>query len=576
VNRVTSIKIERRSRKCDAALENEISDFCALPDYWNGAEFVRTECCAVQLPTGPREANMQLTSMLRRAAQINAHGLAIVDGAARTSWSAFVARIARVAGGLVALGLRRGERVAVLAGNHASFLELQYAVVWAGGVIVPVNTRLSVGEIGTIVGAASASMLVADPQFEGAVRKVAQGLPELRNVIWFSGSEAIGLQSYARLAELHAIEDRSEGGMDRPVGIYFTGGTTGRPKGVMLSQANFVCQAAAMQSALELRSNSVYLHATPLFHLADCGIGHAVTFAAGGHSFLARFEAAACLEKICEDHVTEINLVPTMLAALLDAAEDESHGAVAALAAVRTVAYGGAPIPAPLLRQLLARLPNAKFRQFYGMTETCGACTSLAPEWHTPEADATRLRSAGQAMPFAELKIVAPDGSERLRGEAGEVAIRGPQVMLGYWQDPKSTSVAVRDGWMFSGDVGVMDEHGFVSIVERLKDMIISGGENIYSGEIENAIAAHPAVVACAVIGLPDPRWGEKVHAIVVTRPHANNAALQHDLEVHCRGLIAGYKCPKSWDIRATPLPLSSIGKINKAQLREEAFGDAN
>jgi long-chain acyl-CoA synthetase len=210
------------------------------------------------------------------------------------------------------------------------------------------------------------------------------------------------------------------------------------------------------------------------------------------------------------------------------------------------------------------------------MTETCGACASLAPEWHTPDADATRQRSAGQAMPLAELKIVAPDGSERLRGEAGEVAIRGPQIMLGYWQDPKSTSLAVRDGWMFSGDIGVMDEHGFVRIVERLKDMIISGGENIYSGEVENAIAVHPAVVACAVIGLPDPRWGERVHAIVVTRPDARGAALQHDLEVHCRGLIAGYKCPKSWDFRATALPLSSLGKINKAQLREEAFGDAN
>jgi long-chain acyl-CoA synthetase len=561
-----------RSRKCDAAFENEIGDFCALL----GAKFVRTACCAAQVRPDQREASMQLTSMLRRAAQINAHGLAIVDGTTRSSWGAFVARVARVAGGLVALGLRRGERVAILAVNHASFLELQYAVVWAGGVIVPVNTRLSVSEIGTIVGAASVSMLAADPQFESVVREVAQRAPGLRNVIWFSGSEAIGAQPYAWLAEQHAIEDRSEGGMDRPVGIYFTGGTTGRPKGVMLSQANFVCQAAAMQSALELRSDSVYLHATPLFHLADCGIGHAITFAAGGHSFLARFEPAACLEKILEDQVTEVNLVPTMLAALLGAVEHGSHGAVAALAAVRTVAYGGAPIPAPLLHQLIARLPNAKFRQFYGMTETCGACASLAPEWHTPDADATRQRSAGQAMPFAELKIVAPDGSERLRGEAGEVAIRGPQIMLGYWQDPKSTSLAVRDGWMFSGDIGVMDEHGFVRIVERLKDMIISGGENIYSGEVENAIAVHPAVVACAVIGLPDPRWGERVHAIVVTRPDAREAALQHDLEVHCRGLIAGYKCPKSWDFRATALPLSSLGKINKAQLREEAFGDAN
>ena len=197
-----------------------------------------------------------------------------------------------------------------------------------------------------------------------------------------------------------------------------------------------------------------------------------------------------------------------MLATLLDAAEAEPGATAAALAAVRTVAYGGAPIPAPLLHRLLARLPNAKFRQFYGMTETCGACTSLPPEFHLPGADAARLRSVGQAIPFAEVKIVAPDGAERLRGEAGEVAIRGPQTMRGYWNDPDATSRALRSGWLHSGDVGVMDEDGFVTIIERLKDMIISGGENIYSAEVENAIAAHPSVVSCAVIGLPDPRWG--------------------------------------------------------------------
>ncbi len=342
---------------------------------------------------------MSLTSIVRRAAQVNARGPAVIDGSVRTSWSAFADRVSRIAGGLATLGLQPGERVAILAVNHASFLELQYAVLWAGGILVPVNYRLSSNEISHIVGAAAACMIVADPQFERVVRDVASNVPALRRVIWFANSEALGGSSYARLAAQDAIEDRSESRADDTAGIYFTGGTTGRPKGVVLSQLNFLSQASAMQSSLELRSDSVYLHATPLFHLADCGIGHAVTFAAGAHSFLAQFDASACLQKIRSDAVTEINLVPTMLATLLDAAEGEPGDTAAALVAVRTVAYGGAPIPAPLLHRLLARLPNAKFRQFYGMTETCGACTSLPPEFHVSDVDAARLRSVGQAMP---------------------------------------------------------------------------------------------------------------------------------------------------------------------------------
>jgi len=518
---------------------------------------------------------MSLTSIVRRAAQVNARGPAVIDGPVRTSWSAFADRVARVAGGLAALGLRPGDRVAILAVNHASFLELQYAVLWAGGILVPVNYRLSANEISYIVGAAAACMIVADPQFERVVRDVVSNVPALRHTIWFSSPEAPGSSSYVRLAAEEAIEDRSESKADDTAGIYFTGGTTGRPKGVVLSQLNFLSQASAMQSSLELRSDSVYLHATPLFHLADCGIGHAITFTAGAHSFLPQFDAGACLKKILGDGVTEINLVPTMLATLLDAAEAEPGDTAAALAAVRTVAYGGAPIPAPLLHRLLATLPNAKFRQFYGMTETCGACTSLPPEFHLPVADAARLRSVGQAMPFAEIKIVAPGGAERPRGEAGEVAIRGPQTMRGYWNDPDTTSRTLRSGWLHSGDVGVMDEEGFVTIIERLKDMIISGGENIYSAEVEIAIAAHPSVVACAVIGLPDPRWGERVHAVVVRRSDVESGELRRDLEARCRDLIAGYKCPKSWDIRTAPLPLSSLGKVNKAKLREEAFSHA-
>ena len=340
---------------------------------------------------------VHVLSLIVRRGQINARGLAVIDG--RPHVLGCVCRSClHVAGGLAALGLRHGDRVAILAVNHASFLELQYAVLWAGGILVPVNYRLSSNEISYIVGAASACMIVADPQFERVVRDVARSVPALRRVIWFSGSEARGGSSYAWLAAQDAIEDRSECRADDTAGIYFTGGTTGRPKGRSLAvefpqpgfrDAEFA--GAARRQRLFARHTAVSsggLRHRPRRHVRR-----------GAHSFLAQFDANACLRKIIHDGVTEINLVPTMLATLLDAVEAEPRDMAAALAAVRTAAYGGAPIPAPLLHRLLARLPNAKFRQFYGMTETCGACTSLPPEFHVPGVDAApAIRRSGDAV----------------------------------------------------------------------------------------------------------------------------------------------------------------------------------
>ena len=512
---------------------------------------------------------MLVTSSLRRAAQINPNGLAMT-GERCVDWRAFVAAVARLAGGLAQLGVMPGQRVAILSLNRPEFLELQYAVLWAGAVLVPINHRLAAVEMAHVLLDAGADVLALDSEFEALLPQLAAAGATPRRIVSMQSTMSSGgaVVARAELAAAAPIDDRSPAAGDALAAVFYTGGTTGKPKGVMLSQAAFAFQALSMMNALGFERDSVYLHATPMFHLADYGIGLGVTLAAGTHAFLPRFTPAAALERIGADRVTETNLVPTMLAAVLEQAD---AGHAAALGAIRTIAYGGAPMPETLLRRLMASLPQARFRQFYGMTELCGACATLAPQWHAlAGAHAGRLRSAGQSLPYMEIEVAAPDGSVLARGCAGEVVVRGPQLMMGYWNDPEASAAALRDGWMRTGDVGVIDADGFLSVVERIKDMIVTGGENVYSVEVEDVLLAHPGVAACAVVGLPDARWGERIHAVLVARP--GSALDEAGLDAFCRQKIAGYKRPRSYEIRIDPLPLGGGGKVQKARLRQEAI----
>jgi acyl-CoA synthetase (AMP-forming)/AMP-acid ligase II len=254
-----------------------------------------------------------------------------------------------------------------------------------------------------------------------------------------------------------------------------------------------------------------------------------------------------------------------MLRALLDdpAIKDTD------LSSLHTVTYGAAPMPEALLQEAMARMPGVHFVQSYGMTETSPIATMLGWRDHGVAASRTgRLRSAGQAALLADVAIADPAGGHLPQGQIGEILIRGPMVMLGYWRRPEATAQALRDGWMRSGDVGYLDADGYLFVVDRLKDVIISGGENVHSQEVENVISGHPAVHQCAVFGLPDPRWGEAVHAVVVPRP--DMAVTPADIIAHCKVHMAGFKCPRSVEIRNTPLPLSGTNKILKQKLRDE------
>jgi long-chain acyl-CoA synthetase len=326
-----------------------------------------------------------------------------------------------------------------------------------------------------------------------------------------------------------------------------------------------------MQRDLRHDERTVYLHAAPLFHLADFGIGLGTTLGAGAHSFIAQFSTSVFYERLRTDGVTHLQLVPTMLSMVLDAAERDDG----LLAQIRSISYGAAPVSQPLLERLLGAFPNARIQQFYGMTECCGACAMLPDDCHSMTANPQRLLAAGQSIVGFEIRIADVGGDQSLpSGGVGEIQMRGPAVMRGYWKDPEKTAEALQGGWLRSGDGGRMDEDGFVYVVDRLKDMVISGGENIYCAEVESALATHPGVAACAVIGLPDDHWGERVHAVVVMQE--KQVVDQASLDRHIRGLIAGYKVPRSYDLRRTPLPLSAVGKVQKNVLRDECLSRGN
>jgi acyl-CoA synthetase (AMP-forming)/AMP-acid ligase II len=342
----------------------------------------------------------------------------------------------------------------------------------------------------------------------------------------------------------------------------YTGGTTGRPKGVMLSHNNIAFSLLGGLAQSDAPPGDNFLHAAPLFHIG--GLASLLLALSAGSTcvLLPVFEPRAVLRAIETHRVVDLFLVPTMLRMIIDHPAFPDHDT----SSIKLIRYGAAPMDEALLLQLFEALPGASFCQAYGMTELSPTCCLLGPADHDPRAlQNGRTRSAGRAVPVCEIRIASPDGEELPRGETGEIIVRGPTVMIGYWGRPEETEAAVREGWMHTGDIGRMDADGYVTIVDRLKDMIVTGGENVYSAEVENALSTHPAIATIAVIGLPDERWGERVHAVVIPRDGATIELT--DLQEHGRHSLAGYKLPRSVSI-VRDLPLSGAGKILKTELR--------
>lgn len=500
---------------------------------------------------------MRVTQALVRAATVAAGRTATVDGARVRTWGEVRDRVARVAGALLLAGVNEGDRIAILANNSDRYFELFYAVLWAGGVLVPLNTRLAPAELVFQVRDAGATVLFHDDEF-GGTAEVLTREAGVRRAISIDGVRPGCLDE---LASTSTPACESEPPDEALAGIFYTGGTTGLPKGVMLSHSALHTTAANLLMVIPFDENDVNLHAAPMFHLADIGTVFC-TMAAGTHVFTRRFDADALLEAIARHRVTHCFTVP----AVIDRMARSDRLADLDLSSLRVLGYGGSSMPAAKLAFAREQLPAVDFMQGFGQTEL-PAATYLSAKAHRPGADPRKLRSAGQPCLGYEVKVVDERGTEVPRGTVGEIIGRGGNAMSGYWKRPEETAEVLRDGWVHTRDAGYMDEDGYIYVTDRLKDMIVSGAENVYSQEVENALSWHPAIEEAAVIGVPDPVWGERVHAILVTKADCPRPSLDEIVSV-CRERIAGYKCPKSMEISAGPLPRSAAGKIMKAELR--------
>jgi long-chain acyl-CoA synthetase len=507
---------------------------------------------------------MHLTQGLHRSLQQRPDGVATIFGGRTQTWRTFAERVARLAGGLVSLGLKPGDRVAVIALNSDRYIEAFYAIAWAGGVIVPGNTRWAPAEHVYGLSDAGARLLLVDASFISLVGSFSETFGNLAAIYLDDGEAPPGTVAAEDLITTSTPIDDRCGSDDALAGIFYTGGTTGYPKGVMLSHRNIISSCFYSLASLRFSDESVYLHAAPMFHMGDVGVTVTITMLGGVHVAVTGFTPEGVVRAIMEEGVTDLVLVPTMLGMLHQYLTTHT----ADLSSVRNVIYGASPITESLLKKAMEIFPRAAFYQGYGQTELAPAATLLLPEFHLPrEGGKCYLRSAGRAMVGIDIKIVDATMAERPRMEVGEVAVRSDGVMLGYWKKPELTRQTIVDGWVRTGDAGYMDEEGFLYLVDRVKDMIVSGGENVFSAEVENALSSHADVLECAVIGVPDERWGERVHAVVRLKSGSGGDA--EELIAHCRTLIAGYKVPRTIEFRKASLPLSAAGKVLKTELRK-------
>ncbi|NGY04104.1 long-chain-fatty-acid--CoA ligase [Solimonas terrae] len=511
-------------------------------------------------------ATTYLTQAIHRARTLHPERPATVFGDRRRSYGELAERVPRLAAGLRQLGLKPGDRVGILALNSDRYLELYYAVWWAGGIVNPINTRWSVREMAYSLDDCRTQIVFIDDAFAVRAEELSQRSTSLQTIVHCGdGAAPGGMHDYEQLIADHAPVDDAMRCNDDLAGVFYTGGTTGFPKGVMLSHANLWSSVMTVMEHIA-PPYAVGLHVAPMFHLADGMFLMAMTLRACTQVIVPAFEPAAVTEVIRRERVGAVLMVPTMIQMMVDHPDFDA----AAVSSLRHIAYGASPISEALLERAMERMPDARFLQAYGLTEMSPVVSFLLPEQH--HRGSSKQRSAGTPAPCVEVRIVDADGRQLPAGSVGEIAARGPGVMQGYWGKPELSASVLRDGWLYTGDGAYLDRDGFLFIVDRVKDMIVSGGENVFSAEVENAVAQHPAVAACAVIGIPDARWGESVHAVIVCRAGVPAPTFE-EIREHCRALIAGYKCPNSIEMRDT-LPLSGAGKVLKTALREPYWQD--
>jgi long-chain acyl-CoA synthetase len=469
-------------------------------------------------------------------------------------WRGFAERVARLSAALVAHGVKPLDRVALLAPNGPEFLEIVMACASAGIVIVPLNYRLSPPEIAFQMGDADCALWFVHERFAELAAKSSVAVPVV--------PLGPGTRDYeALIASAEPASDYLAVAGDHPLGIFYTGGTTGLPKGVVLTHQNMISNSSHIAPVFGYCPSDVHLHVAPMFHLADLGAAFGHLFAGGAHAFLPQFEPAAMFEAIERHRATTSSVAPTMLDMMLRHPAVTEHD----LSSMRMINYGGSPITETVLRRALKLMPCHLF-QGYGQTEATMAITLMRHEEHLAALDdPALLRSCGRPLDGIVVRIVDAEDRPLPPGETGELVMRGPTMMRGYWRRKAETAAALAGGWLHTGDFAARDAHGYVTIVDRKKDMIVSGGENVYSAEVESALSSHPQVVEAAIIAVPDETYGERVHAVVALRPGVARDC--ESLQLHCRARIAGYKIPRSFSF-VEALPKTPTGKIRKTELR--------
>jgi acyl-CoA synthetase (AMP-forming)/AMP-acid ligase II len=432
------------------------------------------------------------------------------------------------------------------------------------------NTRWSVSEHVYSLNDSSAKILFSTYEFTALMPEILNQSGTIKSAILIDAEDAPdGMLSYQDLLErAKPVVDARKGGEDL-AGIFYTGGTTGLPKGVMLPHRSLCFNGLIGAKHLHLSHGDRFLHSAPMFHVADMLASLSVTAVAGTHLFLRAFTPKTIVDVIEKTAATHTLLVPTMIGMMLDDTDFDPER----LSSLRYLIYGASPMPEGLLHRVLETFPDKGLVQGYGQTEMAPLISVLSADDHRKKGDRGKhLCSAGRPALGVELRILDENGHDVPRGVVGEIVVSGPGSMLGYWNLPDQTRATLVDGAVRTGDGAYMDDNGYLYIVDRLKDMIVSGGENVFSAEVENTISRLPGIAQVAVIGIPNKQWGESVHAIIV--PSNNTDIASEEIMVHCRNLIAGYKCPRSIEIRSEPLPLSGPGKILKRELRKPFWED--
>jgi acyl-CoA synthetase (AMP-forming)/AMP-acid ligase II len=508
---------------------------------------------------------MRLHDCLTRAARIWPDRVAVRDEHAVRTWREVCDDVSRLAVGLRTLGISPGDRIALLGANSARYLDCFFAASWAGAVLVPLNTRLADAELTACLRDSGAALLLAGDGCTAQAERLAAAWPGLRGIVHLGADpgpgHAIGYEALVGESE----PGRPAGGDGRvAAGIFYTGGTTGTPKGVVLSHDNLLANAWHILPALGWSQDTVFLHAAPMFHLADVCCLVAVSAVAGQHVVIPGFAPDALTGAVGASRVTALGLVPTMISALVNTPGLAGRD----LSSVTSILYGGSPMRTELITQIRHALPRARLWQAYGQTEAAPVLTLLPPADHEP-GPASKAGSAGVPVPGCEIAIHDPVTDMELpSGQTGEICGRGDNVMTGYWNQPELSARALRNGWLHTGDAGHLDDDGYLHVTGRIIDMIITGGENVYPAEVENVLCQHPAVAEAAVLGLPDGRWGQRVHAVVAARPGGRLEPAE--VIAFCRAQLAGYKCPRSIEVQDA-LPKTGVGKIDKRALASAA-----